>query len=98
LPTLGEIIAGLEASTSREQSWDIAHRTLSRLVFWPFDEEAAYAYGRVFADLRRSGRIIQQVDMQIAVIALTQPNCVLVTYDSDLQAVSGITIEDWSTG
>jgi len=96
IPTLAEIIAGLEASTSRTESWEIAHRSLGRLVHWPFDSEAAYEYGRVFAELKRIGRIIQQIDMQNAAIARIKRNCVLVTYDSDFTAVTGITIENWS--
>jgi hypothetical protein len=38
---------------------------------------------------------MQQVDVQVAAIALTL-GCVLVTKDSDFQAISGLTIEDWS--
>ncbi len=42
------------------------------------------------------GRRILQVDMQIAAIARTLRNCVVVTKDSDLTAVSGIKIENWA--
>jgi predicted nucleic acid-binding protein len=33
--------------------------------------------------------------MQIGAIARTLPNCVVVTKDSDLSAIAGITIENW---
>jgi tRNA(fMet)-specific endonuclease VapC len=46
--------------------------------------------------LKRAGRRIQQVDMQIAAIARTLPNSVVVTKDSDLGSVPGIKIENWA--
>jgi tRNA(fMet)-specific endonuclease VapC len=96
VPVLGEIAAGLEASDSREASWEIARRKLGKLVCWPFEEAAAYEYGRIFAELKRRGRIIQQIDMQIAAIALTLGNCTVVTKDSDLPAIPGLTVENWA--
>ncbi|WP_020475609.1 type II toxin-antitoxin system VapC family toxin [Zavarzinella formosa] len=95
LPTLGEIIAGLEGSTSRKESWVIVHRSLGRLIRWPFDDPAAYEYGRLFADLRKRGRVIQQVDIQLAAITLTKKECVLVTYDSDFSVITGLPFENW---
>jgi tRNA(fMet)-specific endonuclease VapC len=39
---------------------------------------------------------MQQSDIQIAAIALTLDNCTVVTKDSDLAAVPGIDVVDWS--
>jgi tRNA(fMet)-specific endonuclease VapC len=89
-PVLGEIAAGLEGSASRESSWKIARRRLGKLVCWPYDPAAAHEYGRIFAELRR-------IDIQIAAIALTLSNCTVVTIDSDLAAVPGLKVENWST-
>jgi tRNA(fMet)-specific endonuclease VapC len=97
MPVLAEIVAGLEASDSREASWEIARRRLGRLICWPFDKRAAYEYGRVFAELKRRGRIIQQVDMMIAAIARSLGTCIVVSTDSDLAAVPGLTVESWAS-
>ncbi len=35
--------------------------------------------------------------MQVAAIARTLSNCVVVTKDSDFSAVSGIAVENWAT-
>jgi tRNA(fMet)-specific endonuclease VapC len=96
IPVLGEIVGGLEASESREASWEIARRKLGKLVCWPFDRKAAYEYGRVFAELKRRGRIIQQIDMQIAAIARTLGNCTVISADSDLTGVTGLALENWA--
>jgi tRNA(fMet)-specific endonuclease VapC len=97
VPVLGEIAGGLEASDSREASWRIARRRLGKLVCWPYDAAAAYEYGRIFAELRRRGRIIQQIDMQIAATAFALRNCTVVSSDNDLTAVPGLAVENWST-
>ena len=39
---------------------------------------------------------MQVPDLQIAAIALTLGDCVVVSKDSDLRAVPGLTVEDWS--
>jgi tRNA(fMet)-specific endonuclease VapC len=96
VPVLGEIIAGLEGSASKEASWEIAHHSLGKLICWPFDKAAAYEYGRIFAELKRRGRPMQQVDMQIAAVALTLGSCTVVTGDSDLADVPGLTVENWA--
>jgi tRNA(fMet)-specific endonuclease VapC len=44
--------------------------------------DAAEEYGRIFAEMRRTGRTIQQIDMQIGAIARTLPNCIIVSKDS----------------
>ncbi len=96
LPGLAERAAGLEASESREASWEIARRRLGKAVCWLFDEPA-YEYGRIFAEVKRRGRIIQQIDMMIAAIARSLGNCVVVSSDSDLSAVPGLAVENWAS-
>jgi tRNA(fMet)-specific endonuclease VapC len=96
VPVLGELWSGVECSSSRERNLVLLRRALSTLVIWPFTAEAAEENGRIFAELRRTGRIIQQIDMQIGAIARTLPNCIVVSKDSDLSAISGVTVENWA--
>jgi tRNA(fMet)-specific endonuclease VapC len=96
LPVLGEIVAGVEGSASRDASMAVVRRALGQFVFWPFDTAAAYEFGRLYAYLKRTGRPMQQVDIQIAAIALTLGNCTVVTSDSDLSAVPGLRVENWA--
>jgi tRNA(fMet)-specific endonuclease VapC len=39
---------------------------------------------------------MQQIDIQIAAVALSLGNCTVVSGDSDLSAVPGLTVEKWS--
>ena len=96
LPVLGEIIAGLEGSSSREKSWQTVRQSLGKFVHWPFDTSAAHEFGRLFAELKRIGRPMQQIDIQIAAIALSLGSCTVVSADSDLLAVPGLQVENWA--
>jgi tRNA(fMet)-specific endonuclease VapC len=96
VPVLGELWAGVEGSVSRDRNLRSLRRALSRLFLWPYSNEAAEEYGRIFAELRRVGQVIQQIDMQIGAIARTLPNCIVVSKDADLSAISGLTVENWA--
>ena len=69
---------------------------LSDLVLWPYTAEAAREFDRLFIELRRAGRPMPQIDIQIAAIALTLGHCTVVTKDSDFDAIPGLDHEDWS--
>jgi tRNA(fMet)-specific endonuclease VapC len=87
----------MELSSSRERNIDRMRHALARLRLWPFEVKAAEEYGRIFSELRRRGTVIQQVDMQVAAIARTLGNCTFVTTDTDLSAVPGLDVENWSS-
>ena len=93
---LGELLAGIELSESRDRNLARLHRQLKSFFVWPFANAAAFAYGRIYADLQRRGRLITPNDMQIAAIATTLNDTTIVTKDSDFTAIPGLTIVDWS--
>jgi tRNA(fMet)-specific endonuclease VapC len=94
-PVIGGLFAGVELSASREKNLPRLRRALTHLICWPFDRAAAEEFGRVFAELRRAGRPMQLVDMQVAAIARSLGNCTVVNTDSDLADVTGLVVEDW---
>jgi tRNA(fMet)-specific endonuclease VapC len=92
---IAELFYGLELSSTRAENTVRLERGLSQIRSWPFDRQAAREYGRLAAELKRRGRKMQVVDMMIAAIALTLPDCTVVTTDSDLSAVPGLAVENW---
>lgn len=94
-PVVGELYYGLAMSQSPDKNVHNLVQGLSRVVVWPYDRAAAEEYGRLYAELRRRGRPMQQIDVQIAAIVLTLGQCVVVTSDSDLSAVPGLAVENW---
>ena len=97
LPVVGELLGGIELSATRDRNMQRLWVGLSHIICWPFDLAAAEEYGRIYAELRRRGRLIQTVDMQIAAIALSLGNTIVVSADSDLAAVPRLRVENWAT-
>src|SRR5262245_41369435 len=61
IPVLDELFFGIEFSRSRDKNLERLNRALTGLACWPYTREASEEYGRLAAQLRRSGRIIQPV-------------------------------------
>lgn len=97
-PVLGELWAGVEGSATRDRNIQRLRHGLSRLILWPYDDRAAEQYGRIFTELKRIGRPIQQVDMMIAAVAFALGDCTVVSGDSDLTAIPGLVVENWTAG
>src|SRR5712692_8978305 len=97
LPVLAELWFGVENSSSRERNADKLRRVLPELIIGPLTEAAAEEYGRIAAELKRIGRPIGKIDMLIAAIALSLGKTTVVSADSDLTAVPGLTVENWAT-
>ena len=96
VPVLGELWAGVEYSSNAEPNRAKLRHGLRRMTLWPLTSEAAAEFGRIFAHLRRNGRPMQQIDVQVAAIARTLGNGTVVTKDSDFSAIPGLDVEDWS--
>jgi tRNA(fMet)-specific endonuclease VapC len=95
-PVLGELYYGLEMSDSPEKTRRLLAASFRTLHVWPYDKPAAKEYGRLYAPLKRMGRPMQQIDIQLAAVALALGRSTVVTKDSDLAAIPGLTVEDWS--
>ena len=95
-PVLGELRAGIENCRNREGNLRLLVQCLTRLRLWSFDKSAAEEFGVLQAELRRLGRNMQQIDVQIAAIAFALGNCAVVTKDSDLSRVPNLEVVDWS--
>jgi tRNA(fMet)-specific endonuclease VapC len=95
-PVLGELWAGIHLSASKDRNEKILKRNLADFVIWPYEQNAAEEFGRLSAELRKRGRPMQQIDIQIAAIALSLGNGTVVSKDSDFQAIAGLDVVDWS--
>lgn len=93
---LAELVAGIERSASRDRNMSRLRHALPALRLWPFDEGAAFEYGRIYAELLALGRPMQVVDMMIAAIAFRLGDCTVVTKDGDLSDVPGLAVVNWA--
>ena len=94
-PVVVELFYGLELSQSRDANIIRLNHGLSRLCCWPFDRAASREYGRIAAALRKQGRPMQVIDMMLAAVAVSLGNCTVVTTDSDLNTIDGLSVENW---
>ncbi len=93
--TLGELVYGAEHSEQVERNLADIEAMVSRLDVLPFDQEAAYHFGRIRAALYTMGRPIGPYDMMIAGQARAS-GLVLVTNNTDeFSRVPGLLMEDW---
>jgi tRNA(fMet)-specific endonuclease VapC len=96
VPVLAELAYGIEKSATRDANLKLLRAALPTLRLWPFDQDAAFEYGRLYAELLRTGRPMQVIDIMIAAVALTLGNCTVVSKDGDLSAVPGLSVENWA--
>lgn len=96
IPVLAELVAGIERSASRDRNMRRLRQALPALRLWPFDEEAAFESGRIYAQLLDLGRPMQVVDMMIAAIAFRLRDCIVITKDGDLSDIPGLTVANWA--
>ncbi len=95
IPVLAELYFGFEYSASRALNLRKMGQALPHLRVWPFNVAAAAEFGRLRAELRRRGRPMQIIDVMIGAIALTLGSCTVVSSDSDMTAIPGLTVENW---
>ena len=95
IPVAAEYLGGILYSSSWQTNLPTAERIFRKLHLWPFELDAARIYARLYAELRQNGIRMQPIDLMIASIALTVPNCTVVTCDSDFSRVPGLKIENW---
>jgi tRNA(fMet)-specific endonuclease VapC len=94
---IGELWFGVERSVTRGLNRERLLRGLARIPKRPSEDEAAQHFGQIRHELRRSGRVMSVVDMQLAAIAFALGNCTVVTKDGDLSAVPELQVENWAT-
>jgi len=94
-PVVAELYFGVEKSDTRDDNLNRLQRALPGLKSWPLSRAASQEFGRLMAILKREGKLIGPMDVLIAAIALTLPNCVVVSIDSDLLRIPGLAIENW---
>lgn len=95
--TLAELSVGpLVAATERDRAARLAHLQQAEADFdpLPFDADAARAFGRVAASLRRSGRTTaaRSYDAMIAAIALVHGLPVYTANPDDFAHIEGLTV------
>jgi len=94
VPVLCELHAGFPPEERGEKYRRALDRLLGRVRLWPLDTEVARLYGLVFQEARKGGRVLSQVDMIVAALAM-QREVSIATSDRDFEAFPELPIENW---
>lgn len=95
-PILAELAFRAEGSPRKEHNLSRIKLALDSWKIWLMDTESAFQYGKIAFSLKTIGRPMGQNDITIAAIAITLGDAVIVTKDSDFNAIPNLSIEDWT--
>lgn len=93
-PTVGELWFMIYNSRRLATNEQKLERLLGIVPIYEFDESASREFGRLRAELRRIGRPLPQIDVQIAAIARVNGLTVL-TADAHFSHVPNLQVENW---
>ena len=93
---LAELAFRAEGSPKRDRNVLRLRQALDVWKLWLVDTAAALEYGRLAFERKAIGRPVEQNDIVIAAIARSLGHTTVVTMDSDLAAVPGLSVENWA--
>ena len=92
---VGDLAHGAHRSSRAEENLARLAVLLAAVLILPYEERAASRFGRIKAELERSGQSLDDLDLQIASIAL-EHNAPLLTHNKrHFRRVPGLQVEDW---
>jgi tRNA(fMet)-specific endonuclease VapC len=94
-PVVAELFFGVENSATRDENLARLKRGLRRIKCWPLTRQASGEYGRLALALKRTGRVIGQIDVLIAAIAISFGDCAVVSNDKDMLVIPGLVVVNW---
>ena len=93
--TVSELVYGAYKSQKIEQNLKTLEKFFLPLDIVDFDYKASFEYGKIRADLEKRGRVIGQLDMQIAGVALANDMTVMTNNIKEFERVAGLKVENW---
>ena len=94
--TLGELVFGAEYSKQLERNLADIEAMTARLEVLPFDNKAAYHFGRIRAALYKIGQPIGPYDMMIAGHARSFGLILVTNNINEFERVPGLILENWA--
>jgi tRNA(fMet)-specific endonuclease VapC len=93
--SVAELTHGANRSRQRDDNLARLEVLLSALVILPFDEPAGWRFGALKAELESGGQPLDDLDLQIASIAV-ETNSVLITNNAKhFKRIGGLRLMNW---
>ena len=93
--TVAELAHGAYRSANPVRNTAAIDVLLAGLEILPFDEPSARIFGLVKAQLQAAGAVIEDLDLQIASIALRHAGTLVTHNRKHYQRVPDLVLEDW---
>ena len=93
--SVGELTHGVFKSARVEENLARLSILLTDLVVLPYDERAARQFGRLKAQLERSGQRLSDLDLQIASVAKVHDSPLVTHNLRHFERIPGLALEDW---
>ena len=90
-----ELLYGAYHSRRMAENLRVLERFFEPFISLPFDDNCVDVFGRIRADLKRSGMSIGPFDLQIAATAITNNRTLVTANSRELNRVPGLMIENW---
>lgn len=94
--TYAELVHGVEKSQSIEKNRVALTLLLANIEIMDFDSLAAESYGKIRADLEKSGTPIGPLDMMIAGHAKSLGYTIVTNNTKEFIRVKGLKLENWA--
>lgn len=89
-----ELLKGAHASLHPQRNLKAARELLAGLHSMDFDSQIAEAGAKIFTDLMRGGRMVNEMDVLIAAVCVAR-NEVLVSNDSNFRRIQELRVRGW---
>lgn len=94
--TLCELFYGAYKSAKKEKNLKVLNNLISRIGVIHTAEETAQLYGRTKAHLEKKGEIVDDADLLIACITMSNKRGTLVTNNTEhFKRIANLKVENW---
>ena len=94
--TLAELRYGAACSTQPEPNHQAIDDFVSGVAVLTVDADIARAFGRIKAQLRRQGNLIEDFDLLLAATALANDMTLITNNTAHFDRVGGLTFDNWA--
>jgi tRNA(fMet)-specific endonuclease VapC len=94
IPAICELEVGIQKTAVPADHYRRFARLREKVRLWPLDLDTAKIYGSLYHEMKRGGRVMSQVDLILAAMAL-QRSLILLTSDRDFEALPNVKTENW---
>ena len=93
--TVSELYYGAYKSQHQAKNLKALKYFLMPFEILEYDYNAAVAYGRIRAELEKKGKVIGNMDMQIAGHALSRQMTLVTNNTKEFERISGLMLDNW---